>query len=227
MRLVYSVMTFILLFQSLVYQSISFNSVESFEFNDFDELAQYVLDQDLDATTFQITMKVNLPEDEANALVADLKKVSNNYKKDPQKSIPFSESFSVIDLDHHKNKQVVYDIVGDEWNQTIYQQVKDYLSHSNFQTFSENGEVYSCFQSEIDGMINSNLFKKEFLQDFAVELNNILVEDNFTVLSGYSEQMTNYIPLDQSKMNIQMAIREQDVEKNVVTIGTPILVIEY
>ncbi|WP_439646648.1 YwmB family TATA-box binding protein [Piscibacillus salipiscarius] len=52
-------------------------------------------------------------------------------------------------------------------------------------------------------------------------------EEKFKVVSGESDQFEQYIPLKNDEINIQFSVREQENGLNTITIGTPILVIEY
>ncbi|GAA0468606.1 YwmB family TATA-box binding protein [Alkalibacillus silvisoli] len=220
MRIIMALVMIVLIGQSVFYQS----SNEAAMTTDFEVLADYVIEQDWDVQSFEITMKLNGEKKE----ILDRKKVLNNQIKDKHPHIEETLDEYLYTVEVSPNTlQLVYRISSDQWSEDIYDQTLNYLSNLPLEPFYENGYVYSCFQSLINDKIDRNLFLEKFKQDFRLDLTNSIIEDQLSVFSGYTDQISSYIPLENEKMNIQLAIREEEKQKNTVTIGTPILVIEY
>ncbi|MDV2583458.1 YwmB family TATA-box binding protein [Alkalibacillus haloalkaliphilus] len=220
MRFLFVLLSVVLLSQVIIYQS----SNQAATTSDFEVLADYVIEQDWDVHSFNVTMKLNGEKSE----ILSLKKVLNNEikVKHPHKGGVYDETLYTVEVSHN-TMQLVYRISGEQWSEHIYAEVLDRFDKLSLNQFFENGKVYSCYQSNLSGIIDSNLLLNDIKDDFQLELKNKMIEEQLSVFSGYTNQIEEYVPLEDEKMNVQLAIREEDHGKNTVTIGTPILLIEY
>ncbi|MDQ0160612.1 YwmB family TATA-box binding protein [Alkalibacillus salilacus] len=191
---------------------------------DVSNLSNYVTSWEADETTFGLTMKLVSSEKELdsykNVLNAQIQ--GNDHHK---RSI-IDESLSVVEITPNRS-QLIYQVNTSKWNQEIHEDVQQLLESRNLSKFLENGTHFTFFQSTFDSKIDKNLFLEKVIEDFEVDLKTQIEEELLSVISGYSPNLQQRIPHEQEHINIQLAIREEGDRKNTVTIGTPILVIEY
>ncbi|MDQ0352705.1 hypothetical protein J2R98_002556 [Alkalibacillus filiformis] len=220
MRFLFVLMSVLLMSQVIIYQS----SNQAATTSDFEVLADYVIEQGWDVQSFNVTMKLNGDQDE----ILNLKNVLNEQikVKYPHKGGIYDETLYTVEVSHN-TLQLVYRISGEQWSEHIYSETIDRFNELSLNQFFENGKVYSCFQSNISGSIDSNLLLNDIKEDLQLEFKNKMIEEQLSVFSGYTKQIKEFVPLQDEKMNVQLAIREEDHGKNTVTIGTPILLIEY
>ncbi|MET3684251.1 ClpP class serine protease [Alkalibacillus flavidus] len=191
---------------------------------DITELSNYVSTMNSDDITFDLKMKVTL---QTNELISYKEALDKQIKgNDLHKRDSIDESLSMVQLNEDRG-QLIYQIRITSWNDSMTKHIKLLLNSRDLAPFFENGTVFTCFQAKFDGKIDSNLFLENLIQDFQIELNSHLEDDLLTVVSGYTDKLTQAIPHQTNKMNIQLAIRDEDDRGNTVTIGTPILIIEY
>ncbi|MGM8215029.1 YwmB family TATA-box binding protein [Bacillaceae bacterium W0354] len=146
--------------------------------------------------------------------------------KDPRSINDINERYNAVHLNDSSVK-IIYSIEANNWSDTTQDLLKKRLNSDIFQQYMKNSKVYTCFQAEISDNISSNFIFNEIINNFGIETKNILDENGFKVISGSTIFFDQFIPLKDDKINIQVAIRELDNANKVVTIGTPILVIEY
>ncbi len=201
---------------SLFYQSSNslLADVETIE-----KLEQFFVEEDLDINLVNVTMRIVSNEEEANSFIS-------NQEVNSQKRNGINEKFSTVYLDENRVK-VIYEFESNGWSNETKKILQDRMLDPKFRHFFKNGQIYSCFQSRTDVKINSNFMIDKISNYFEVETTNVLNEENFKVVSGTTKQFEQYIPLNNESINIQFAIREQGNDQNIITIGTPILVIEY
>ncbi|NIK11845.1 YwmB family TATA-box binding protein [Alkalibacillus almallahensis] len=191
---------------------------------DVSNLSNYVTDWESEQTTFGLTMKLVSSKKELNSYKNVLKdQIQGN---DHHKRSIIDESLSMVEISP-KRSQLIYQVETSKWNQKIHEDVQQLLEKRNLSLFRENGTHFTFFQASFDSKLDKNLFLEEVIQDFEVDLKTQMHEELLTVVSGYTPNLQQRIPHEKEHINIQLAIREEDDRKNTVTIGTPILIIEY
>ncbi|WP_411954070.1 YwmB family TATA-box binding protein [Alkalibacillus sp. S2W] len=191
---------------------------------DVSNLSNYVTDWESEQTTFGLTMKLVSSKKELNSYKNVLKgQIQGN---DHHKRSIIDESLSMVEISP-KRSQLIYQVETSKWNQKIHEDVLQLLEKRNLSLFRENGTHFTFFQASFDSKLDKNLFLEEVIQDFEVDLKTQMHEELLTVVSGYTPNLQQRIPHEKEHINIQLAIREEDDRKNTVTIGTPILIIEY
>jgi|SRR5690625_1870727 len=137
-----------------------------------------------------------------------------------------NHSYNINRLNDEKVK-IIYDIQSNEWNRDAQEELNQFFDNDMFRRYFKNSRLYPCFQGQINDNINSNFISEKVVNFFNINVKNKLVEDNFQVISGSTHFFEQLIPLNNDKINIQFSVREIDETRKMVTIGTPILVIEY
>ncbi|RPF54116.1 YwmB family TATA-box binding protein [Aquisalibacillus elongatus] len=189
------------------------------DLQEFEKIAQYFDQDHYELKEVMVMTHVTVQSDEAEQFL-------ESFQLNGQKPGYMDEKFNVINISENRVK-VLYEFTSDEWSNETKIYLNNRLSDSKFRRFFEKGPIYSCFQAQTDAKISSNFITSEIRNYFDVNKVNEMIENNFTVISGATEQFDQYIPMDDEKINIQYAVRDEENEQKTVTIGTPILVIEY
>ncbi|OEH93330.1 YwmB family TATA-box binding protein [Bacillus solimangrovi] len=132
-----------------------------------------------------------------------------------------------------KNHQtyLIYDIEGEKWDHGQWSHVSDRIVDSSSKIFQKTPQFYSCVSGHAGDMMKGVLqtFSDNVLEELGAQPVSRLIEDNFISISAYSKQFSQEIALyDQDKMNLQVGIRQQGMGGvTTVTIGTPIITLEY
>ncbi|TSJ65298.1 hypothetical protein FPQ10_10075 [Allobacillus sp. SKP2-8] len=191
---------------------------------DIETFDQYFRENELDIDSFSFTIRTELNESQVERLENTL--IKKDSLKDSQKNDSLHEEFDVTRFDQRGKIQVTYVLSGDIWNEQVKNEIKGKLNDETFKEFFENGLYYSCYQSKHSDRMNSNLFFDRIREDFDIQEKNMLDESGFKVLGGKTDLIKTSLNESQHSINIQLAIREE-VDGATLTIGTPILVIEY
>ncbi|TFB19258.1 hypothetical protein E3U55_11135 [Filobacillus milosensis] len=164
-----------------------------------------------------------------NYVITDKQEAKNflkNNDKDTLKLEGVIESYDVVAVTNNQVK-VIYKFESNQWNEDVKKYLQNTIFNTEFRHFFKKGQIFSCFQSNIDDKISSNFIVNKISKYFDVQETNVMDEGNFTVVSGITDQFEQYIPMNKEKINIQYSVRETKSGKKTITIGTPILVIEY
>lgn len=191
---------------------------------DIETFDQYFRENELDIDSFSFTIRTELNESQVERLENTL--IKKDSLKDSQKNDSLHEEFDVTRFDQRGKIQVTYVLSGDICNEQVKNEIKGKLNDETFKEFFENGLYYSCYQSKHSDRMNSNLFFDRIREDFDIQEKNMLDESGFKVLGGKTDLIKTSLNESQHSINIQLAIREE-VDGATLTIGTPILVIEY
>lgn len=186
---------------------------------DLNTWTSYLSENEMVTDRFAFTIRTTLNHDEANKFKERIEQLQEN-------NASASESVELIPQQNTNAVQVVYTISGDHLDESDRTFVFERLSDKSLRNYLKNGFFYSCFQVQFNDNISSNLFFVKIRLDFAIDDRNILEESGFYVLGGKSERLSTTLSNDPKAINIQLSIREE-VERTTLTIGTPILVIEY
>ncbi len=152
---------------------------------------------------------------------------SIKYVGNRQKMADWNETFIIVRAKESSIYQLKYIITGSEFDQSLHQDYKGYVESITKDLFTENAQNFSCIESVNSGMIDIVSFIKSVEQYLDLKYIDKIEEENFYTWSGYTPKWENVIPLGESDMNVQIALREKPEDKTILTIGTPILVTEY
>ncbi len=203
-----------------IYQSTNIDDFKS----DVQTLSNYFEAKQIEFDSFEFTIRADLDQSQVKKLEKMISE--KKFSKDLPKKNMVNEEFSVTNFDQRSSVQVTYVISGTTWNEDTKKAVLTKVTSPMFTELFKNGHFYSCFQSTNNANISSNLFFDRMREDFAINNENLLNEPNFKVLGGKSDRLNSSLNDNENSINIQLSIREE-ADGTTLTIGTPILVIEY
>ncbi len=143
-----------------------------------------------------------------------------------------TETITVI-ITPHKHEYMtylIYEVNGDASpmlsSEMINEEVKNRLSD----LFRKDTKIFTGVTGIIHDKLNFGLSVKaeELLKKFSATKVEELNEETFISLSAYTELWDTYIITNQKKMNLQVALRNTGMGgETTITIGTPIITVEY
>jgi len=183
------------------------------------ELSQFFIEQEWDE---DLHFRLIIHETLTNEQYEDFqKRHDHNYQFET-----LIHSYEAIQLEG-KRVKIIYDIQSFEWDDNVLGEIEQFINSDIFRLYFKNSNLYPCFQSQINDNISSNFISEKVVNFFNITVKNKLIENKFQVISGSTHFFEQFIPLNNDKINIQFSVREIDGTIKMVTIGTPILVIEY
>lgn len=185
---------------------------------DSEILAQFFIDHNYEITNVEIVIHSYITKDQYELF--------EQYVNNPHRKHSLVETYSGHFVNENKVK-LVYKIKANEWKESTQNEISHIFSNDKLHQILQNSKVYSCFQSEINGNIDSNKVIDQIVDYFKIKVKNSMEETGFKVKSGTTKFFDQYIPSNNGDINIQFALRDQALTKKVVTVGTPILVNEY
>lgn len=93
--------------------------------------------------------------------------------------------------------------------------------------YTDERNIYSCGSLVFHDMIESNEFLKKIIKTLDVETIDRQRDQDLHMMTGYTKQLTQYYLENTEKKNLQLASRVRSDGSVYVSIGTPILTIEY
>ncbi|WP_171038252.1 YwmB family TATA-box binding protein [Aquibacillus sediminis] len=133
-----------------------------------------------------------------------------------------TETFTILEASHQI--EVIYTIKGENDYKT---EDLANIAHSHLDIFTKNATIFTCISTQVNDTIDNVYVFDTLLSNLQVETLDHIQEEDFQVVSGYSPRFETAIPHSDRAMNVQMAAREGLGGKTTITIGTPILTIEY
>jgi hypothetical protein len=117
-----------------------------------------------------------------------------------------------------------------KWDEkTSKKQINNFL-HNMERNFKHNVTIFSCIKGYSDDNIEEILQKrvKNIFETLEAKVVEASTEEAFVSSSAYTEVWEEAsIHTAQGKMNLQIAVRQIDKNKTVITMGTPIITNEY
>lgn len=159
---------------------------------------------------------------------SDFSRVSSNLENYQRELLDDTyEQISLIESKPNQEITVSYLLSGDVvkllQDQQFVNQIEQFIG-----LFYTNKKLeYACIRSSKSDNINSGYFFNEILSDLRVDVHDRLVETDFVVVSGFSDQFSHKIPVGNQMQNIQIAVRTYETGESILTLGTPILTTEY
>ncbi|MBO8156651.1 MAG: YwmB family TATA-box binding protein [Bacillaceae bacterium] len=125
------------------------------------------------------------------------------------------------------NVEIIYKMSGTRLNEAAINEINERLTNAKSQIFHGNTAIFTCLQSRTGANIKDNLLRS-FVHSHNLDILHRIEEKDFFVVSGFTNQWDTHIPLlENKKMNVQFSVRKGLGGTTYVTIGTPILTVEY
>jgi len=187
---------------------------------------KYTNDKDLLELGNNLSSSFNLPENDWLTVMAG----QNAYL-----STGTWENGTRVELQIKKQSEQsnqLYLIFHLEGNQDLNKMVEYYgVLYNILKKNQIHSKINSCIQGNINGKLSS-VDQFVLINDILHNLNAKEVEKLDTALvksvSAYSPEIENYIWTNNNKMNIQIATHVNNLhQKTILTMGTPIIIVEY
>ena len=171
-----------------------------------------------------------------------MKKYKNNFKnfkwsidKEKNKIIgvsnhTFVTERLVVTSTNDNSSYVIYELTGTKWDQRTEKETKNLIEQSLENIFNEEPTFFTCIKGTMGGKLEGVLqgIKNDFLETFKATKIEEIKEGAFVSVSAYTEQWNDALVANGKKINLQIAIRENNVdESKTIIIGTPIITVEY
>lgn len=217
------------------------NGVETDEMVD---LARFTEKTDISIANWHVTLKETFEQDEIKDIAAEFKNSSlvtmteneNIIKyliRDVHKEVEMDVSYSVImPKDQALKAEIIVVIEGSDWNENIEQ---EYLSIKRLikdNYFTHSVQLFAWLTTGNSGIMNTSGFvdkvKNYFdLQHISTQLDTNQNSKHKKQIYGYTDIWEQKFIIEDSPMNLQIAVTTTDAKNLQYTIGTPILIHEY
>jgi hypothetical protein len=130
----------------------------------------------------------------------------------------------------HYKTYLIYEVKGKDWEEREWSEYYRQFNQNLAQIFQKTPQIFTCVKGYTTDKMNIALYEKsdELIQAFSAQTIEGIKEENFVSLSAYNENWKQSIQTQDSKMNIQISLRDVGMGGNTaVTIGTPIITTEY
>lgn len=222
--------------------AIAFNGEK--EEDELSTLASLAMEQDLTIDTWQVTIKENMNLEQLQNVINKLKEqhtVSTTEEKnavkytvkDTHKTEGLSVIYKVIipKNENFEGEFMAY-ITGDAWEESIKHTYLDELQAISEQYFTEFAKRFACLSTEVDGIMKSERFLEETIQDLdlkyvSTQNDQISNSTNKKFLYGYTSLWQQKINVMDKPVNVQIAVKNMENKNSKITVGTPILINEY
>ncbi len=155
----------------------------------------------------------------------------NGLEKQITLALPSNyESSVMFTLTDNKELYVIYKASDTKWDKESWLETKDDIQSQIDVLFDENPLIFSCVNGVMNDTLKDGLTKEAegLMESFQGKEVESIDEGTFVSVSAYTTQWNDYLPTENKKMNLQIALRDDIPKKQTrVTIGTPIITMEY
>ncbi len=152
------------------------------------------------------------------------------FSKNTQKKNGISVQLSIVQEKENQNSlQLFYTLKGDEIAGLDENFLLKTINRAKSHFFAKNPSVFTCMIGNSSDNIKIKTITKNFHEKFNLNDVKWMTESNFSTVSGYSPDLfVKPIPMSNTEqMNVQLAVRNVATMGTKLTIGTPILTVEY
>ena len=207
-------------------------------------LADITIESNIEINKWQVTFKENMSKDRLLSLVERWKdSYLDTYSEDENvikyifrkvhKNTGIVEYYSmIIPKDKRYQPELIAVISGERWNGKIADKYLELQESIRQQYFTANATKFACLTTVSDDIMKGDrlvdlLEKKLQLLHITTQTDNVEESMNKKIIYGYTELWNQkYIILDKP-VNVNIAITKTTNGETELTIGTPILIIEY
>ena len=137
-----------------------------------------------------------------------------------------------IKIVSNQNNQsyILYTVEGSDLTKEILSFIHGGFAENYAKIFTHHPLIFSCIKGKFNGKLKevlSNQVSSIMVALHAKEIEE-LKEDRLYSISAYSEQLSQSLSLKEKRMNLQIGLREDQLDANTTfVIGTPIITVEY
>ncbi|MFT8363922.1 MAG: YwmB family TATA-box binding protein [Sporolactobacillus sp.] len=123
---------------------------------------------------------------------------------------------------------ISYEVDGEYFNKKLWREEKVNIRRDLAQIFDGQEQIFSCVKADSGVKIKPGLINQaeNYLKLFSAAPIERLNEKTFVSISAYTKAWNNHIISGNQKMNVQIALRQDDGH-TVTTLGTPIITQAY
>ncbi|WP_156290883.1 YwmB family TATA-box binding protein [Oceanobacillus salinisoli] len=219
-------------------------TVESKGMSELEEMADFVTNQNLTINEWNVVIKEKKEQDEIQEIINELK---NSYKgtrtedenvikfqfRDTHKRYDFSVLYNVVlPKDNLSYPELTVVIEGGQWNNEIRSEFYHVHYSVTNEFFTESKRLFTWLNTEPSGIIVKAEFEQELtnyfnLQHKKTQLDNASNSVNNKYIYGYTSKWNEKINIEDTPINVQIAITNHENGLPELTLGTPILIHEY
>jgi hypothetical protein len=204
--------------------------------------AHFFEQEKMNISSWEIMMKEVIQSDQApeeiiqkvfpkaNIEIKKTKQSIKYFSEDVHKETGLTVKVSIVqDLQQATSLHLFFAVSGHNWSKEQNQNILKKISYAKNEFFRENATIFTCMKANSSAIMNSKTVVDKFADFTNIKLLDELNEPNFTVISGFIPELNlNTIPISHKEnMNVQLAVRNIVKQGTTITIGTPILTIEY
>ncbi|WP_100009903.1 YwmB family TATA-box binding protein [Lentibacillus sediminis] len=208
------------------------------------DLAAIVQAQDLRVENWEVMIREDLAREEAKQVIADLKnshKVTTDKNENRvkysfvsrQKTDGITEQFNVvIPRDEQHSARFIGVLKGTYWSEQVKASYLKKAPGMKAEFFSESTQKFTWLKAKNSGIINNDYFLQNVTEILGVQHVLTQHENNANsvhekIVYGYTPLWKEKISLNNTPMNLQIAVKEDAKGNPAYIIGTPILIHEY
>ncbi|RKQ34369.1 YwmB family TATA-box binding protein [Oceanobacillus halophilus] len=219
-------------------------TVQGLEMDELEDMVSFVDSQNLTVSKWQVVMKEKMEEEAIREIIEELK---NSYKvtrtedeniikyhiRDTHKEASFNVIYSVVlPKDKVSYPELTVVIEGEAWDESVqsdYRLIKDSISAKYFTKSQREFAWLRTTGSDIisGGAFEHNLTNHFNLQHQTTQLDKVSNSVCSKYIYGYTQKWNEKITIENTPINIQVAITKNDKSIPEMTLGTPILINEY
>lgn len=149
-------------------------------------------------------------------------------------TLPLTERLSVYSYPSSKNSNLMYisyEISAEPMSkdQIDLERIQQDWDATLTTLFKEKPQIFTMVKGRELGSTDLDERAEELLQQLSAQKVEQLTETNFVSISAYNEKWNSNLMSKDQMMNLQLGLRQEPIlgGKTTVTIGTPIITIEY
>lgn len=139
-------------------------------------------------------------------------------------------TFSVHPQKHRNYTYLIYEMSGSGIQEPDWEVITVNIEEKQRKLFHKTPTFYACLEGQVGDMMEGVLYSqaKRILEHLSAQPIERVEEEGFISISAYSNKLTEEVLVGNQKMNVQLGLREQGMGDAIsITIGTPIITIEY
>ncbi|NGP44742.1 hypothetical protein G4V62_07150 [Bacillaceae bacterium SIJ1] len=197
-----------------------------------------MVDEDVKTTGWSLYSRKTIMADEERLAAIKRSLISAGWVKSPESSTTWQRKSAEQDLwqeqmhvkKHRHTYMLSYELKSSNAEKDRVQAIVKQFASVREKWFSKNTTIYACLQGQSSAMISGVLSNHaaSLLRAFDATPVEMIEEQSFISVSAYNDLWEQHIVVPSGKMNLQTALRKNRSSGVIdVTIGTPIITVEY
>lgn len=212
--------------------------------NELLDLVYFMIAEDASILEWETTWKESISQARTDDLVETLsRKYHQHVTKDEQKiKYSFEDShiykgFNVlfhviVPRQKHADAELVVVIKGDGWYSDMEKNYFNTVLNLQKEYFTSSVKKFACLTTKGNGIISSDYFLNKLTNYFQIQqkqtqFDTVEQSTHKKIIYGYTPVWERKISVNDTPMNIQIAVEENGSDNPTYVIGTPILINEY